>query len=198
MDLNKMLASKFLTKYRLSKISGVPYTTINDIFSGKTSIERCSAETVYRLAKALDLTIEELMDEPKLPSGSERVLKTRKDFEFFKSAVCHHVKRLGDIKWIAETLQSGLIRDYFAREWYPESLYLLAMTDYLSRENGLPLCSEYNDLRAGRLERPIYPMGMRLMGTLLKDPTWKERCHRECIPEFTRFNIFESEIRNVI
>jgi len=46
---------------------------------------------------------------------------------------------------------------------YPEALYMLAMTDYLSRENELPLCTNYNDIRSMRLSEVIYPSGVHVM-----------------------------------
>ena len=58
MDLQGYLDSKNITKYRLSKISGVPKTTIIDICSGKSSLQKCSARTVQQLAKALGCTME--------------------------------------------------------------------------------------------------------------------------------------------
>lgn len=50
-----------MSKYRLSKISGVPKTTIIDICSGKSSIRKCSAGTILLLSKALGCRMEELM-----------------------------------------------------------------------------------------------------------------------------------------
>ena len=47
--------------YRLAKISGIPKTTVIDICSGKSSIEGCNAGTVFRLAKALGCSMEDLM-----------------------------------------------------------------------------------------------------------------------------------------
>ncbi len=41
-----------------------------------------------------------------------------------------------------DTLERQEIRDYYNRKWYPESLYLLAMLDYLSRVNDIPICDE--------------------------------------------------------
>lgn len=61
MNIQTLLEQKGITKYRLSKISGVPKTTILDICSGKTSIENCNAKTVYLLAQALNCSMEELM-----------------------------------------------------------------------------------------------------------------------------------------
>ena len=53
MLINDELGKQNMTKYRLSKESGVPQATINDICNGKAEIEKCSAGTLYRLAKVL-------------------------------------------------------------------------------------------------------------------------------------------------
>mgnify|MGYP001851420524 FL=1 len=61
MTLQNYLNRKKITKYQLSKISGIPKTTILDICTGRSSIERCSAKTVQQLAKALGCSMEEIM-----------------------------------------------------------------------------------------------------------------------------------------
>ncbi|MBQ9416636.1 MAG: helix-turn-helix transcriptional regulator [Clostridia bacterium] len=61
MNLQTILTQKKMTMYRLSKISGVPKTTVIDICSGKSSIEGCNAKTVFLLSQALGCTMEELM-----------------------------------------------------------------------------------------------------------------------------------------
>lgn len=61
MYFQSLLEQKNISKYQLSKISGVPKTTLIDICSGRSSIERCSAKTVLLLAKALGCTMEDLM-----------------------------------------------------------------------------------------------------------------------------------------
>lgn len=65
MNLNQVLEQKNITKYRLWKESGVPQATISDICTGKARIEKCSAETIYRIAKVLDIL-------PDRSCGSER------------------------------------------------------------------------------------------------------------------------------
>ena len=62
MDLQTLLDQRQITKYHLSKVSGVPKTTIMDICAGRSEIERCSAKTVQQLAKALDCTMEDIME----------------------------------------------------------------------------------------------------------------------------------------
>jgi plasmid maintenance system antidote protein VapI len=62
MGLQTLLNRKNISKYALSKKSGVPKTTIMDICAGRSEIERCSAKTVQLLAKALDCSMEEIME----------------------------------------------------------------------------------------------------------------------------------------
>ena len=62
MHMGERLSDMGLSKYRLSKNTGIPYMTLNDICSGKTKLQNCTAETVYRLAKAMDTTMEELLE----------------------------------------------------------------------------------------------------------------------------------------
>ena len=61
MDLQTLLNQRKMSKYRLSKISGVPKTTIIDICAGRSAMERCSAKTVQQLAIALGCTMEDIM-----------------------------------------------------------------------------------------------------------------------------------------
>lgn len=62
MIIEDLLARRDMTKYRLAVESGVPHTTLNDICSGKTKLEKCSAETVYKLAKTLGVSMEMLTE----------------------------------------------------------------------------------------------------------------------------------------
>lgn len=187
--LNDLLEQKQISKYLLSKVTGIPYSTLSDICSGKTSIARCSAETVYKLAKFFNVTMESLID--------SEVCK-RVDFDNFKSNVCHALKESGDIDFINSTIEKDDIRKMYRRKWYPESFYLLAMVDYLSRINDVPLCSEYDDLRRCRLSETVYPSGILAEATVMKDDSVKERAKMESIPEFMRYNIVECDIRNVV
>ena len=68
MTLQNYLDQKNITKYHLSKISGVPKTTIIDICAGKSAIEKCSAKTIQQIAIALNCTMDEIMqlDEPEM------------------------------------------------------------------------------------------------------------------------------------
>jgi len=194
MSINEVLEQKNITKYRLWKESGVPQATISDICTGKTRIEKCSAETIFRIAKVLAVSMESLIAPAVKRMEEER---SRPSFDVFKSNTCHRVKDLGDIPFIIQLLQTNQIRQLYEKKWYPEALYLLAMLDYLSRENNVPICKNYNDIRNAKLERLVYPSSVILLCKTMKSDAPKEECMRMAIPEFLRFNIVESEVRNV-
>ena len=124
--------------------------------------------------------------------------ETRIDFELFKSEVCHLLKELGDTEFIISLLESDTIRKYYDKQWYPESLYLLAMLDYVSRVNAVELCADYDDLRTKKLQEIIYPSGIITQAIVTGDETIKSKAIEESIAEFIRFNIVEKDIRDVV
>ena len=189
MTVSNLMKEMNMTKYRLSKNSGIPYTTIGDICCGRTDLKKCSAETIYKLAKALNVSMEEILSD---------TMAERPSFELFKSHICHRVKEMGDASFVIETLRNHVIRTYYDRQWYPESLYLLAMVDYLCRVNNVPLCNEYDDLRRCRLSETIYPSSVLATSIVAKNDHAMRASLQAAIPEFLRFNIVESEIRNVV
>lgn len=147
MTIRELMEQRNITQYRLSKDSGIAYTTINDICNGKAQLEKCSAETIYRISKVLEVSMESLI---------ETRLDKRIDFELFKSNTCHRLTELGNIDFIIKTLEDDRIRKYYNKKWYPESLYLLAMLDYISRENNIPLCTQYDDMRNLKPKTPLF------------------------------------------
>lgn len=94
-------------------------------------------------------------------------------------------------------LESNQIRVYYERNWFPECFYLLATLDYVSRINNIPLCKEYNDIRQHKLEDVIYPSSIIAMYLLKQDESIKQEAYENSIPEYRKYNIVESEIRNV-
>lgn len=193
MIINELLAKNNITPYRVSKISGIAHATLNDIISGKTKLVKCSAGTVYHLAKALNVSMEDLLD-----SVKEAPIDSRQNFETFRSNVQHRVKDIGDIDFVIETIESDIIRKYYKMQWYPEAFYLLAMVDYLSNENRLPICQNYNNIRSAKLKIPIFPSSINAIAIAENNEQIKAEAIKHSIPEFLRFNIIESEVRNVV
>ncbi len=175
-------------KHQLSKKSGIPYTTICDICTGKTPLNKCSAENIYKLSKATGISCDDII----ASACSGHV-----DFENFKSNVCHELKRKGDIQFIKDTLESNLIPQYFTQLRYREALYLLDMLDYVSRKNNIPWCTEYEKYRHYYFSEPIYPKSLLIRAEATHNESIKEDALKNAIPEFKRSNIVENEVENV-
>ena len=196
MIIDDLLDNAKMSRYKLSRESGDPQATISDICSGKTAMERCAAGTLYKLAKALNVTVDALLeaDRRSVVQNSEY----RSSFETFKSNICHHVKDMGDIDFIIDILENDVIRNLYRKMWYPESMYLLGMIDYLSKLNDLPMCTNYNDIRRHKLAQVIYPSSVLIQAAVMHSDKVKEEAREKAIPEFMRFNIVESEVRNLV
>lgn len=84
MIIDSLLKKRNMTKYRLAVNAGIPHATLNDICSGKTKLEKCSAETVYKLAGALGVSMEMLIE-----SGI-RETEREKSYEYGLPAYLQH------------------------------------------------------------------------------------------------------------
>ena len=73
MTIQQILREKNLSRYQLSKKSGVPWATLADICSGKTTLSRCSAGTLMKLSSALGIPMEQLItltvEKPQMHGG---------------------------------------------------------------------------------------------------------------------------------
>ena len=174
MIINDLLEKEKMSRYRLSKESGVAMTTITDICNGKADLDKCTAGTLHKIAKVLNVTVDSILE-----NNSADNIDYRCSFETFKSNTCHEVRKL------------------YERRWCREAMYLLAMIDYLSRMNDLPLCTNYNDIRSQKLEKLYFSAGVEVAYAATGDERIKEKALANAIPEFIRFNIVESEVRNV-
>lgn len=96
MIIDDLLKQQNMTRYRLAAEAGVPHTTLSDICSGKTRLEKCSAETVYKLAKALNVSME------LLTSSGIRQSERERAYEYGLPSYLQH-----DLDAYKEGLKSG-------------------------------------------------------------------------------------------
>ena len=138
-----------------------------------------------------------LKEFPENDAGDETDIPLRCSFEIFKSNICHMVKDKDDMDFIIDVLRENEIRMYWDRKWYPESFYLLAMADYLCRENDLPVCQDYDDIRKHKLAEPVYPRNIMVAVKLNPALDQRKSSRDNAIPEFLKYNIVEGEVRNL-
>lgn len=83
--LKEYLENKNISIFRLSKMSNVPYTTLNELVNGKKCLNDCKIKTIENIAKALNISIESTI---KLIDSKEEILsnswqeKRKKSFIF--------------------------------------------------------------------------------------------------------------------
>ena len=113
MIIDDLLRDAKMSQYKLSKESGVAQATISDICSRKTTMKKCAAGTLYRIAKTLNVTVDLLLEADEQAKENDKNQEYRSSFETFKSNTCHHVKDMGDIDFIIDTLEKNTIRNLY-------------------------------------------------------------------------------------
>lgn len=61
MRLKQYIQENNLKISQVSKESGIPYSTVSELVNGKKTLNKCTADTVYSLAKYLETTMEDLL-----------------------------------------------------------------------------------------------------------------------------------------
>ncbi len=95
MIIDELVRQRGITKYRLAMDAGVPHATLSDICSGKTKLAKCSTETVYKLAKALGVSVELLVESELRTTQRERSYEyglpdyLQHDLDAYKEGVAH-------------------------------------------------------------------------------------------------------------
>jgi hypothetical protein len=70
------------------------------------------------------------------------------------------------------------------------------MVDILCRLNDLPLPTKYDALRQMKLKSILYPADVVLLSKVQKSDLIKKESFDRSLPEFKRFNIVETSIRD--
>ena len=165
MDINQLLTNKNMSKYRLSKITNIPYSTLNDILNKKTDIMKCSVSTVYKIAQALDVSVETVIN----TKTNSINLNIQSDFEIFRSNVKQAININDPYTFIKYVQNKNSIKKLYDDDYYFEAFYLLATIDYLSRIYNIPILIEYNDLRKYKLQDRLYPASVINMANVNRE-----------------------------
>ncbi len=118
MILDDLLEKKQMSRYRLAVQAGIPHATLSDICSGKTRLEKCSAETVWKLAQALGVSMELLTESGIRQTEREQAYEyslpeyLQHDLDAYKEGVKNHSSLL-DCLWgeLYESINIAQIND---------------------------------------------------------------------------------------
>ena len=120
------------------------------------------------------------------------------NFDIFRSNMCHFLHNLEDKQFVRTILKERIIDQYYDSNQIAWALYVLAMLDYVCKENNLPICTNYNTLRLMKMKNMIAPTSIRLSQIMFEDDTVYKKLLESAITEFLKYNILESDIRIVV
>lgn len=118
-------------------------------------------------------------------------------FDAYRSNVCHLLHNLGDKEFIRTILKEDVINTLIEKRHSAWALYLLAMLDYVCRENNVPLSEKYTKLRNAKLDTLYMPKSIRIGVELFNNIEILEQAYKIAIPEFLEHNFLEGDVRNV-
>lgn len=122
-----------MSMYSLAKNTGLPYTTINRLVNEKLDINDCNAAAVYKIARALGVTMEQLVRNYDFLTGTEGEYLGVK-YKWTKDKEEHQLLVLMDgeqeeVVWQAKRL----LTDSTKRDGY-EGVAKLAVKGYLHQK----------------------------------------------------------------
>ena len=203
MYINQLMNEQDMTYEELCMKSGIAGSTIRDILDGTSYIPNCKASTLYDIASALNTTVEDILEnswdeeDDEYKDENPTFELTPDPPEAFYLAQYDILKMLhetkDDVVFINSLRKSGAIHELIEHGSTTMALYLVALIDYLSRINNRPLPEEYAFTHDYRLSEPVYPISvMKSVNDPVRMKKQIEELENKSIPEFARFNIWET------
>ena len=206
MYLNELMNACHMSRAELSARSNIPESTLRDILNGKAQLDRCEAATLYNIAYALDVSVEDILEgywdalERDAPSRtSVHDENSLMNFYVLADSMLSRLRATGDLAFIDGIDQNEWIERLYQGREYRGALFLLGMMDYLCRKNGVRHVARYDEYRKARLDGPVY--ALRTLNVNDDDGAFQRartEAENNAIPELGRYGIYltEEDIRH--
>lgn len=125
------------------------------------------------------------------------ILMSYNDYTNYTSEMCHMLKRMGDLSFVQNILDLVDIDVLLQSNRKKHALYTVAMIDYISKENNLPIKTELSKYRNMKMDTLSFTKGVETYTRIVKKNDMKEKALTTAIDEFLVYNIVESSVRNV-
>lgn len=201
MYLNELMNDCHMSRAELSARSNIPESTLRDILNGKAQLDRCEAATLYNIAYALDVSVEDILegywdalerDAPARTSVHDE--NSLMNFYVLADSMLGRLRATGDLAFIDGIDQNGWIERLYQGREYRCALFLLGMMDYLCRKNGVRQVARYDEYRKARLDGPVY--ALRTLNVNDDDGAFQRartEAENNAIPELGRYGIYMTE-----
>lgn len=125
------------------------------------------------------------------------VLMNYDDYTDYTSELCHMLKRMGDYEFIKRILNYIDLNELLQSGRKKHALYTVAMIDYVSKENHLPVKAELAEYRCMKMDSISFSSGVETYTRITHKSDLKDRALQTALDEFLVYNIVESSIRDV-
>ena len=201
MYLNELMNACHMSRAELSARSNIPESTLRDILNGKAQMDRCEAATLYNIAYALDVSVEDILEGywDALERDAPARIAVHDDsslmnFYVLADSMLGRLRATGDLAFIDGIDQNGWIERLYQGREYRCALFLLGMMDYLCRKNGVRQVARYDEYRKARLDGPVY--ALRTLNVNDDDGAFQRartEAENSAIPELGRYGIYMTE-----
>lgn len=128
-----------------------------------------------------------------------RLINDNLSYDTFRSEASHMYHFDGDYLFISKVMKTNLVMILWNNKEYAKALYMLAMIDYVSWKNKVPLFQDYAKIRACKLEEILFPAEVVMMDKIENSYRNRENAleickNDECGRFFFRHNIIERSI----
>ena len=150
MYLIELMNARHMSRTDLSDLSGVPESTLRDILTGKAQLDRCEAATLYSIAEALDVSIEDILlsywDELEEANAPDTFAVheegTLMPFYLLVDATLSKLHKEGDLAVIRHIRANEWIEQFWDGGLYRAALFLLGLTEPVTGFSlGLTICA---------------------------------------------------------
>ena len=206
MYLNELMNACHMSRAELSARSNIPESTLRDILNGKAQLDRCEAATLYNIAYALDVSVEDILegywdalerDAPaRIAVHDENSLM---NFYVLADSMLGRLRATGDLAFIDGIDQNEWVERLYDDGQYRCALFLVGVMDYLCRKNGIWQIARYNEYRELRLDSPVYSLSTLNVNSDDGDfQRARNDAENNAIPELGRYGIYltEEDIRH--
>ena len=201
MYLNELMNACHMSRAELSARSNIPESTLRAILNGKAQLDRCEAATLYNIAYALDVSVEDLLEGywDALERDAPARIAVHDDsslmnFYVLADSMLGRLRATGDLAFIDGIDQNGWIERLYQGREYRCALFLLGTMDYLCRKNGVRQVARYDEYRKARLDGPVY--ALRTLNVNDDDGAFQRartEAENSAIPELGRYGIYMTE-----
>lgn len=119
------------------------------------------------------------------------------DYTTYISELCHLLKSMGDRDFVNQILSFVDIDGLLNLGRKKHALYTVAMIDYVSKENNIPLNPRLEIYRNMKMDELSFPQGVETYAAVVRSDDVKKTVLSNAVDEFLVYNIVETSVRDV-